>query len=60
VSITATKDGRHEYCFSNQMSTIADKIVRCVFPTRDTKPLPVLNAPLVNQFQCAWCHLRWR
>jgi len=27
VSITATKDGRHEYCFSNQMSTIADKIV---------------------------------
>ena len=28
VSITATKDGRHEYCFSNQMSSIADKIVR--------------------------------
>jgi len=27
VSITATADGRHEYCFSNQMSTIADKIV---------------------------------
>ncbi|KZV65808.1 supernatant protein factor, C-terminal domain-containing protein [Peniophora sp. CONT] len=27
VSITATKDGRHEYCFSNQMSSIADKIV---------------------------------
>ncbi|KAI0068887.1 supernatant protein factor C-terminal domain-containing protein [Artomyces pyxidatus] len=27
VSITAAKDGRHEYCFSNQMSTIADKIV---------------------------------
>ena len=31
VSITAEKDGRHEYCFSNQMSAIADKIVRCVF-----------------------------
>lgn len=30
-SITAEKDGRYEYCFSNQMSTIADKIVRCVF-----------------------------
>jgi len=27
VSVTATKDGRHEYCFSNHMSTIADKIV---------------------------------
>ncbi|EIM88478.1 supernatant protein factor C-terminal domain-containing protein [Stereum hirsutum FP-91666 SS1] len=26
-SITAVKDGRHEYCFSNQMSSIADKIV---------------------------------
>ncbi|KAI9508658.1 emp24/gp25L/p24 family/GOLD-domain-containing protein [Russula earlei] len=30
-SITATANGRYEYCFSNQMSTIADKIVRCVF-----------------------------
>lgn len=28
VSITATKDGRYEYCFSNQMSAIADKMVR--------------------------------
>ncbi|KII95807.1 hypothetical protein PLICRDRAFT_98293 [Plicaturopsis crispa FD-325 SS-3] len=27
VSITAVTDGRHEYCFSNQMSAIADKIV---------------------------------
>ncbi|KAF7313585.1 Supernatant protein factor [Mycena chlorophos] len=27
VSITAEKDGRHDYCFSNQMSAIADKIV---------------------------------
>jgi len=27
VSVTAEKDGRHEYCFSNEMSTIADKIV---------------------------------
>ncbi|KAJ7086617.1 COPII-coated vesicle protein [Mycena epipterygia] len=27
LSITAEKDGRHEYCFSNQMSAIADKIV---------------------------------
>ena len=31
VSITATKIGRHEYCFSNQMSTVVDKLVRCVF-----------------------------
>lgn len=28
LSITAEKNGRHEYCFSNQMSAIADKIVR--------------------------------
>ncbi|PVG03479.1 supernatant protein factor, C-terminal domain-containing protein [Serendipita vermifera] len=27
ASITAKKDGRYEYCFSNVMSTIADKIV---------------------------------
>ncbi|KAL4075779.1 emp24/gp25L/p24 family/GOLD-domain-containing protein [Scleroderma yunnanense] len=27
VSIVAEKDGRHEYCFSNQMSTMADKQV---------------------------------
>ncbi|KAH9973025.1 emp24/gp25L/p24 family/GOLD-domain-containing protein [Lactifluus volemus] len=26
-TITAEQDGRHEYCFSNQMSSIADKIV---------------------------------
>lgn len=37
VSITAKVDGRHEYCFSNQMSSIVDKLVRCVlslFPRR--------------------------
>jgi len=27
ISITATANGRHEYCFSNQMSAIADKMV---------------------------------
>jgi len=27
VSITAEKDGRHEYCFSNMMSAISDKTV---------------------------------
>ncbi|KAH0587245.1 hypothetical protein H2248_006049 [Termitomyces sp. 'cryptogamus'] len=27
LSITAQKDGRHELCFSNQMSAITDKIV---------------------------------
>ncbi|KAI0092610.1 emp24/gp25L/p24 family/GOLD-domain-containing protein [Irpex rosettiformis] len=27
VSITAEQDGRHEYCFSNQMSTVIDKLV---------------------------------
>ncbi|KIJ70342.1 hypothetical protein HYDPIDRAFT_77186 [Hydnomerulius pinastri MD-312] len=27
TSITAEKDGRYEYCFSNQMSTMADKQV---------------------------------
>lgn len=30
TSITAEKDGRYEYCFSNEMSTMADKEVRCV------------------------------
>jgi len=29
-AITAEHDGRHEYCFSNQMSAVADKIVRHV------------------------------
>ena len=28
ASITAMKNGRHEYCFSNQMSTVVDKLVR--------------------------------
>ncbi|KDR83405.1 hypothetical protein GALMADRAFT_85507 [Galerina marginata CBS 339.88] len=27
LAVTAEKDGRHEYCFSNQMSAIADKMV---------------------------------
>ncbi|KAH9936939.1 emp24/gp25L/p24 family/GOLD-domain-containing protein [Amylocystis lapponica] len=27
VAITAEKDGRHEYCFSNQMSAVVDKLV---------------------------------
>ncbi|KAI0347553.1 supernatant protein factor C-terminal domain-containing protein [Trametopsis cervina] len=27
VTITAEKDGRHDYCFSNQMSTVIDKLV---------------------------------
>jgi hypothetical protein len=31
TSITAEKDGRYEYCFSNRMSTVADKMVRCAF-----------------------------
>lgn len=35
VSITAAKDGRYEYCFSNQMSAIADKMVRYAY-TSDT------------------------
>lgn len=30
LAITAVTDGRHEYCFSNQMSAIADKMVRYV------------------------------
>ena len=30
AAITAKKDGRYEYCFSNVMSTVADKIVRHV------------------------------
>jgi len=28
ASVTAEVDGRHEYCFSNMMSAISDKIVR--------------------------------
>ena len=34
TSITAEKDGRYEYCFSNQMSTMADKEVRCAHCSR--------------------------
>jgi p24 family protein beta-1 len=30
LSITAEKDGRHELCFSNQMSAVTDKRVRSV------------------------------
>lgn len=47
-AITAEQDGRHEYCFSNQMSAVADKIVRhvlCLFP-RD--PLGILTCRLVS------------
>lgn len=35
TSITAEKDGRYEYCFSNQMSTMADKEVRYAHHSRD-------------------------
>jgi hypothetical protein len=28
ASITAKKDGKHEYCFSNLMSSVSDKVVR--------------------------------
>jgi len=41
TSITAEKDGRYEYCFSNHMSTVADKKVRYVFLS---SRLPVINA----------------
>lgn len=34
TSITAEKDGRHEYCFSNQMSTMADKEIRYAHRSR--------------------------
>lgn len=43
LSITAEADGRHEYCFSNQMSAIADKIVRYAQPSQ-------YLFPAVNQF----------
>ena len=48
ASFTAKKDGRHEYCFSNMMSSIADKTVRCarhaLLPQRNTDfPLPSFN-----------------
>jgi p24 family protein beta-1 len=32
VSITAERDGRHQYCFSNLMSSVSDKYVRLVIP----------------------------
>ena len=28
VSITAKTNGKHEYCFSNLMSSVSDKVVR--------------------------------
>lgn len=30
-SFVAAADGRFEYCFSNQYSSVADKTIRCVF-----------------------------
>lgn len=30
ASFTAEVDGRYTYCFSNEMSTLADKLVRYV------------------------------
>jgi hypothetical protein len=27
-SFTATKDGRYEYCFSNEMSSVSPKVLR--------------------------------
>jgi hypothetical protein len=46
VSITAEKDGRHEYCFSNQMSAIADKMVRYVLKHALMDFLPHVPVPL--------------
>lgn len=38
ISITAKKDGKHEYCFSNLMSSVSDKVVRCArFGTPDER-----------------------
>ena len=39
VSITAENDGRYEYCFSNQMSSVADKIIRYLITTGKTQSL---------------------
>ena len=36
-SVTAEKNGRYEYCFSNQMSAVSDKTVRCVILVRVSK-----------------------
>lgn len=30
-SFTADQDGRYTYCFSNEMSTVSGKTVRCAF-----------------------------
>jgi len=30
TTVTAKADGRHEYCFSNTMSTVTDKVLRLV------------------------------
>jgi p24 family protein beta-1 len=46
ASITAVKDGRHEYCFSNAMSTVVDKLVRCAHTFQMTR---AVNLPL-NSF----------
>jgi len=40
VSMTADKDGRYTYCFSNEMSTVSDKKVRYErgFPRGSSNP----------------------
>lgn len=56
VSITAEHDGRHEYCFSNQMSTVVDKIVRCVNSIL-ASDVEETDGLIIPQLQCPWRYL---
>lgn len=67
LAITADKDGRHEYCFSNQMSAIADKMVSfnvhgVIYVTGDGQSLLPLtqNAALMVPYVRCCCPNRTR
>ncbi|KAF9651056.1 hypothetical protein BDM02DRAFT_951315 [Thelephora ganbajun] len=56
ASITAEKDGRHEYCFSNLMSSVSDKVVSfnvhgVIFVSEDVAPVEREIRTLANDLK---------
>jgi hypothetical protein len=60
-SFTAESDGRYTYCFSNEMSTVSGKTVRCVgLPCLERVESPADPANTLLQFQRPRRHVRRR
>lgn len=61
-SFTAESDGRYTYCFSNEMSTVSGKTVRCVcLPGLECAEMPT-DPENILQFQRPRrhvCRRRW-